>query len=406
MSGIIAFATQRFKKELFHFIALPFTTRLLVVSFSLRNIAYPLIGMFTSAFIWKLSNDVTFLILYYIGNFAVLPIMFLFNAKLLRFIRLPTLYSIGTVLTGISALMVVFYRVKSPEAYFLYGVLYGIGNGIYWANRNFLTLKHTASAVRSYVTGLLFTQGTLASIAVPAVAGWLIVLSKSGYEILVVAAFLILVAAGLLVQFASFDTPVLRADRPQPYSPQWKRTRLYSVAIGAVDVPLYILPTVLVLLAIGNEAVLGTVTSVMAIVTAGVTYLFGRKQQTQHFFPSFVACIALFMLAGSSFFWGISMGTVLWYTVVTNIADNLIWTTLMPVLMDGQDEETQRSGHTHYDLIVDTEWRVNLGRVAVLGLFWVVVFFGGTWALRSITILSGITALLAVALARAASKNG
>lgn len=399
MFGFIDTILRRIKKELGHFTALPFATRLLVISFSLRNIAYPLIGMFTSAYIWRVSNDVTLLIFYNIGNFAILPVMFLVNAKLLKYIRLPYLYSLGTVLTGVSALMVVFYRVTTPEAYVLYGIIYGVGNGIYWANRNFLTLKHTASESRSYITGLLFTQGTLSSIIVPTLAGWIIVLSRVGYEVLVVTAFVILLIAGTIIHLAAFESPVLHATHSQPYSLPWKRTRLYAVAIGAIDVPLYILPTVLVLATLGNEAVLGTVTSILAVITAVVTYVFGRKQQKRYFRATFIGLIGMFMLAGVGFIWGVLPSIVLWYTVITSIADNLIWTALMPVLMDGQDEESTRSGRTHYDVIVNTEWCINFGRIMVLGAFLALSAINIHLALKLITILSGIVAYIVVGLA-------
>ena len=151
---------------------MPETARRLSISYFLRSTAYPLISLFTSAYIWQTNKDLTLLILYYIGNFVVLPPVFIANQWLLRHIPLKKLYATSVVMTGISSLMVVFYRSSTPHAYIFYGILYGLANGIYWANRNFLTLRHTTPDTRSYFTGLQFTLGTIASVIVPFAKGY------------------------------------------------------------------------------------------------------------------------------------------------------------------------------------------------------------------------------------------
>jgi len=385
----------RIQREIAHFKRLPNTVRLLVISYFLRSVAYPLITIFTSAYIWQTNHDVTLLILYNVGDFAILPLLFIVNRWLLRRIRVNTLYSIGTVLTGISALMVIFYRSTTPEAYLFYGVLYGIGNGIYWANRNFLTLRHTTSDVRSYFTGLQFALGTIASVIVPPIAGWFIVTTNFGYETLVTAAFAILLAAGLIFQKTTFDQPTL-TDNHQRLSPLWRRVRFLSIAIGCVDSVIYILPTVLVLQALGNEGVLGIVNCGLAILTAGVSYVCGRKFKSSQYLPIFTGMLVAFIIAGIPLIFGISMLSVIWYLTIANLADSVIWIANEPVIMDMMDDEAKRSQVTHYRLIIDREWFVDMGRVGTLVLFMGITLYNPTFAIQIVASISGIVACACV----------
>ncbi|MEK7533399.1 MAG: MFS transporter [Patescibacteria group bacterium] len=393
----------RIQREIHHFRSMPETARRLSISYFLRSTAYPLISLFTSAYIWQTNKDLTLLILYYIGNFVVLPPVFIANQWLLRHIPLKKLYATSVVMTGISSLMVVFYRSSTPHAYIFYGILYGLANGIYWANRNFLTLRHTTPDTRSYFTGLQFTLGTIASVIVPFFAGWIIVLTVSAgilpstqiaYEALVGFAFILLVLAGYIIRGMTIETPVLTQNNAKPFSRAWQRARLLSIALGCADAPLYILPTVLVLQTLGNEAVLGSVSSIMAAVTAGITYVFGRKYRQQQFYPVFISLLLTFMLSGLPLFWGIGPFAVLWYIVIANLTDNLIWTANEPKIMDMMDNEVRASHSSYYRIIIDREWCVNIGRVGMYGIFLGLALVNQTLALQVVASLSGLTALL------------
>ncbi len=371
---------RRIRHELSHFSSMPETARRLSVSFFLRSAAYPLISIFTGAYIWQTNENITLLILYYIGNFLVLPPVFIANIWLLKHIPLKYLYAFGTVLTGLSSLMVVFYQSSSPILYFWYGIVYGLANGIYWANRNFLTLRHTTSETRSYFTGLQFTLSTFVSIIMPFLAGWIIVLATAtpifsrqiAYEFLVGIAFILLLIAGYIMKGVSIETPILSKKKHKPFSRHWNRARWLSIAIGCADSPLYILPTVLVLQTLGNEAILGSISSIMAILTAVITYIFGRKYSQTQFYPVFLTLLLCFAVSGIPLLFGINSFAILWYIVIANLTDNLIWTTNEPKIMDMMDQEVHRSHRAHYDVIVDREWFVNIGRV---GMYLVILAF-------------------------------
>lgn len=393
---------SRLTHELNHFRSMPETARRLSISYFLRSAAYPLISIFTSAYIWQTNQDLTLLIIYNIGNFLVLPPVFMANKWLLSHIALKKLYAISTVLTGVSSLMVVFYQSNRPEAYFIYGIVYGLANGIYWANRNFLTLRHTTSDTRSYFTGLQFTLSTFASIIVPLLAGWIIVLSTTthifpsrqfAYEVLVGIAFLLLLIGGFILKGVSIQTPHLPPGKRKPFSRHWNPVRWLSVAIGCSDSPLYVLPTVLVLQTLGNEGVLGSISSVMAVLTAIITYIFGRKYRQTQFYPVFTGLLIMFAISGIPLAFGMGSFGVLWYIVIANLTDNLIWTANEPKIMDMMDEEVHRSHLSHYDVILDREWFVNIGRVAMYLVFLSFTLIDQALALRITAVAGGLIAL-------------
>lgn len=335
----------------------------------------------------------------------MLPPVFIANKWLLSRVALKKLYALGTVLTGVSSLMVVFYQSDRPEAYLFYGVMYGLANGIYWANRNFLTLRHTTSETRSYFTGLQFTLSTFASIVVPLLAGWIIVLSTTtqlipsrqiAYELLVGIAFLLLLIGGLILKGVSIATPHLPKGTRKPFSRHWNRARWLSIAIGCSDSPLYILPTVLVLQTLGNEGVLGSLSSVMAVLTAIITYAFGRKYRQRYFYPVFITLLLMFTVSGLPLALGAGSFGVVWYIVLANLTDNLIWTANEPKIMDMMDDEVHRTHVSHYDVILDREWFVNIGRVGMYAVFLAFALIHESVALRWTAMASGCIALISL----------
>ncbi len=374
--------------------------RRLTASFFLRSIAYPLLTIFTGAYIYQSTGSSTNLILYYLGNFLMLPFMFLVNGRLLKRISLLRLYTAGTVLSGIAPLLVVFQRGTGPFTYLLYGALYGFGVGIYWANRNFLTVRYTDSANRSYFTGLQFFLGTVSSVAVPPLAGAVIVFTPHGYELSMLTAFGFLIAAGFMLRGSGYAAPDMSASARHPLSPQWRRARLLSVAIGSADSAIYILPTVLVLYAVGNEAVLGIVSGLAAVLSAAASYVFGRKYRQIWFIPWITAAYAAFAVSGIPLIAGITLLSIIWYLVLANMADSIAWIANEPVLMDEMDAETRRSGVSLYRLIVDREFSINTGRVAVLILFLVLTRFTDARSMGLIATICGLTAISCVGLAR------
>lgn len=384
---------RRIKKELSHFVALPETAKLLTLSYFLRSIAYPLMSIFTGAFIWQTSNDIVLLILYHLGNFIILPVMFVANAKLLRIISLRRLYAAGVMFSGLGPLLVIFQRSETPLMYLLYGILYGIGNGLYWANRNYLTVRQTTTTTRSYFTGLQFTLAIIASMVIPPIAGWIVIALSFGYQLLAILAVVFLLGAGFSLKHGMFKTPVFSGIKKHPSS-VWNKARWLSVAIGCVDSAIYILPTVLILKLTGNEAILGLVSGIASGLSGCASYVVGRKYRQPMFSLMFPIAIAGFILSGVPMLWGISIVSVSWYLLIANLSDSVIWIVNEPVIMDMIDDEVKRSGTSYQRLIAEREGFLNIGRIAVTLPFLAIAMINQTLALETIAVLCGAISLI------------
>ncbi len=394
---------RRITREIDHYRALPTTTRLLITSYFYRSAAYPLISTFASAYIWQANHNLTLLVLYQIAAMTLLPITFVCNKWLLKHFPFLHLYGAGVMFSGLSALLVVFFRSTAPLSYLVYGSLYGIGNGFYWANRNYLTLRHTTAEIRGTFTGINISLATATSTIIPLIAGWFIVLtvnsrifptSQIGYECLVGVAFILLVLAGWIIRNGSFAQPVVAETSRRPFSALWQKARLLSIAIGLVDAPSYILPTVLILKVLGNEGILGSVTGVLSLITAGATYIVGRVQHRYRFLPTFVLFLILFVIAGAPLMASIAVWSVAWYLILTTLLNNLIWTVNEPILMGMQDDEAHNNHITHMRLIIDREIFIDMGRILWFVIFLLLALKDQTLALSVTGTLSGILALI------------
>ena len=173
------------KSEITHFKNLPKKAQTLLISFFFYSTAYPMISIFINAFIWKNSNDITYLIYLRAGQFLMTPAAFLLGGILLKFIKIQHLYFIGTFFTAISSVLIIFLKNDTIFSFLLMGILLGIGAGLYWVNRNYLTIRETDEENRSYFFGLLFSFATLIGLVITLFTGWLIVFGMS-YQLIMI----------------------------------------------------------------------------------------------------------------------------------------------------------------------------------------------------------------------------
>ncbi len=352
----------RINKEIEHFQKLSESAQKLAVSYFLQGAAYPLVSTFINAFIWRQQQEPASVALYNLGNFIGLPLTFYINGLLLRKFKINQLYFIGAILTAISAALVIFYQQFSPIYYLIYGCIYGIGNGFYWANRNFLTLKETKSHERNYFIGLNFSVDTVTSIIIPFIIGWLIVLWSNSYQMMIVLAFLMFLGAGLVVLKNHYASPVVPFIFVKNLTQRWTGVRFLTVVIGAAEGIFFFLPTLLILLKLGSEGILGTVNSIIAILSAALIYFYGRKAQIRHQKPIFLVnlIVGLFssLIIAVYYTW---LGVFI-YTTISSLVVTFAWLTSDPMVMDITDAEVGQDEKKRYSMVFDRELFLNIGR--------------------------------------------
>lgn len=222
------------KSEILHFKNLPKKAQELLISFFFYSTAYPMISIFISAFIWKNNSNISHLIYFRAGQFLITPVAFLLGGILLKIFKINKLYFLGSIFMAISSMIIVFLKSETIFGFLIMGVLLGIGTGLYWANRNYLTLKETNEENRSYFFGLLFSFATLIGLVITLLVGWLIVFGMS-YQLLIAVAFILIFFSGFVILRGNYETPKIGRLFIRNSSYIWMRKRMIHLGIGLVE---------------------------------------------------------------------------------------------------------------------------------------------------------------------------
>lgn len=373
---------KHLKREYEHFKSLPIKLQELLLSFFLYSTAYPIISVFINAFIWKNNSSLIYLTALRLGQFIAVPFFFLLNGYLLKIFKIGTLYFIGSIFIAVSSVLVIFIKNTSLLSYILMGALLGLGAGLYWSNRNYLTIKETDDNNRSYFFGISFSFSVIIGLIVTFSVGWLIVFGLS-YQVLIIIAFVLICLSGYEVLKNNHENPKIGSFFVTHPSFAWKRKRLIHLGIGLIEGLCFFLPSLLILKILGNEGVLGTLTAISSIISAILIYFYGRKSKKdddrKYFIISIIWNIALSLLMAVFF----NKLTVVIYVLLNGLIINFIWLTGSPIVMKNIDIDVVDKEETRFSYIVDSEFFLNFGRVSSIMLsIFLAYYFGDNIAMR------------------------
>jgi len=395
------------KSEISHFKNLPKKAQELLISFFFYSAAYPMISIFISAFIWKNNNNISYLIFFRIGQFFITPLAFLLGGILLKVVKIDTLYFIGALFIATSSVLIIFLKNNSALAFVYMGILLGIGAGLYWVNRNYLTIKETNEENRSYFFGLLFSFATLIGLIVTLLTGWLIVFGMS-YQLLIVIAFVLIFFSGFIVLKSNHETPKIGKFFINNSSYIWTRKRFIYLGIGLVEGLSYVIPGLLILTVLGNEGVLGSLTAASSILSTILIYYYGRKSRSNDHKIYFIISTLLTLLTALLIAVVYNKFTVIIYSLLNGLTISFIWLTFAPPVLNNIDLEVGNIEEKRFSYILDSEFFVNAGRIIALAISLIVsIYYGVTNSLRfSPLILSCLQVLLFIYLEKfRKSKN-
>lgn len=377
------------KKEITYFSEnITGNVRKVFVSNIFKTISSPLVTTFLNAFIWRISGSVVDVVIYNIGLFIFLPIAFYINGLLLKYIHIRKLIAWGAIFSGISSTAFIFFGYSNSIAIFLYGCIWGLGNGFYWANRNYLELKETYKEVRLYFYGFLSSFSSITNIIVPLFAGWFIVFGsfshlysqKHAYWIIFTISFILMFLCGRGILYGTFESPVPDKITLKTTS-FFNKRRILNIAGGFVDGTPFI-STLLILFVLGNEGVLGSITALVSIVTAIAIYLYGRKGKQTSELRVIVASSVLMLISGFCLIvLPLKIG-IISYVLLYGIASSFLNMLITPILFSLSEDEMSNNTTSRYSFIFDNELFLNIGRL--LSLF---IVIGFTLLVSSITAL-------------------
>jgi YQGE family putative transporter len=208
--------------------------------------------------------------------------------------------------------------------------------------------------------------------------GWLIELGKySGlyspamaYWVFSILASIILISSGLIILKTDYKTPRIGKMLQLKISKNWNRIRFINFSAGVLEGLSFYLPTLLVLFYLGEEGVLGTISSVVILFTVVIAYSYGRLAKPHHRRPIFFISLIFYLILASLLFILNHPYNIIVFVLFAGIPTIFQWLTIDPLWLDATDKEINKNNDNRYPLILDREIFLEGGRIiSVFALF-------------------------------------
>jgi YQGE family putative transporter len=387
------------KNELKYLEKLSPKSKSLLLSYFVFSCVGPLLFIFSNAYIWNSTNNAVSLALYNIGLSLGLSITFYINGYLLKKLQINFLYALSFVVSGISPIILVFINNLNQEKILLIGLIAGISNGLYWANRNLLELRTTIDTERNYFSGLALSIDTLMNVIIPFAFGLLIELLKvnrilsyqDSYKLIVVIISVILFAGFIYIIRSSFTVETPGEIFVFKISKLWWSSRLLKFTQGLLDGILLFFSTLIILYLIGSEGILGTLQSASAILTSIVLYIIGKRSSAESRIK--ILGLGALITAITSVLFSIIFGSIgtLQYVLLQGVGIYIMWMAANPLSLQSIEIDQKNDLSKSYFYICDNELFLNIGRITGIGMFiWIYQNTSFESTLRLTTLLSAV----------------
>lgn len=405
--------TRYWQREINHFNTLSASAQKLLYSIFFYNITGPIAGIFTNAFLLRQTQDFNLVALFNLCLFLAVPFGFYLNGILMKKFMPSSLYFLGLICEGITIASILFISQITSSTIIIFGLIYGLSVGIYWANRNLLTLKTTESNNRIYFSSIETNSNTIANIFIPILLGWFIALGGTthlyspqlGYKVLAIFMLLILIIVGFIIMNLSVKIPHSPSLWLKSASPQWKKFRWYELIVGFMGGSSLFLPVLMIFTFIGKEGSLGLIQSGAALLSALIIYLLTKSISIHHRLLVLTISVVLAIVGATAFSLLYSSVGVIIFLICTALATPLLWIALNSLNYDLIDEENKNS-EKHYAYVCDQEIYLNLGRVLAIGFFILLIqLFSNNTALRFAPLVLAASEIFLFFIAKSIEKN-
>lgn len=399
-------------KERNHFQKLSTEAQKLLTSIALFYVIGPIFSIFINAFIWRQSQEFLLVSFYNILVYLGIPFGFYLNGILLRKVSPKRMYFLGLLVSGLTIVFLIYMPTLTYLSVGLFGFIHGIAGGVYWANRNLLTLKTTTSDNRIYFSGLESILSTYSKIFIPLVTGWFIVLGSStnlytevtGYKIMATLMMVIIAVTGFFIMTMHIPPMHYKTLLLHKVSSSWQKFRMLQVILGFLQAVSVLLPTLMVLSLVGKEDALGTVQAAASILTAFVVYKLAKSLKVKHRLTLLQISFAVGLIGAVAFSISYSGLGVLIFYASQAIAAPFLWIATSSLNYDLIDED--KNEKTHYAYISDQEIFLNGGRIAAILVFIALIYvYSNDVALRFTPLIFAFSQIFLSLLARSIEKK-
>lgn len=359
--------------------------RKLITANFLFGLFNPFYLIFANTFIFSSTGgDLLLNLLYSSYNYVGILGGFILTGYLLKRIHVKNMLIIGCMMLFTSIMVLFFMPEKRLSEFwvFIFGLSTGVGNGIYWASRNYLTLVNTNDQNRNFFAGVDFILISIGRIITPLIigfyigegvrAGWFS--HEFAYRSTLVFAFLLVLAITLVIWPRKYRTVTPEKFLYLKYMKQWKKVRKMMVVMGFYQGALLTLPPILILKYVGNESAVGTLSSVSYLVAIFLVFYISRRTGTEH--RTLILKSGIFiLLVGSVLFSSLLYFTTTLATsilmVAMFIAEPIINFPFRATFMKAIDELYLLEKRDIYAYVVDIEIYAAIGRIVGLTMFYV-----------------------------------
>jgi len=372
------------KKEIAAFDILGADAKRLLAANFIYALAFPFIIVFGSAFILRATGgDKIMTIFYNWGFFAGLILGYMMTGSLLKnkLMNIKVLFAIGILLTVIPLCVLMFFGKESGYLVIFYGFLIGIGNGIYWSCRNFLTLLVTNNDNLNFYTSVEQFIIIFCNALIPLLFGTFVLgntvdpdakMQMYKYTSLVVIATNLI--ACLLVMKSNFKNPEIKKFMYSGFGKNWQLQRLLTFCVGMVESGFMVLMTLLILTVAGDESVLGKIEFTTAILSIISIYIVGRISKPHHRGRIMLAgaisliiggTILVFTITNQNLILGISISFfgVIIMKISQVVADPMVHSAFRATYISSCDKMSVVEKRDSYSYIMDNEYFMNGGRI-------------------------------------------
>ena len=344
----------------------------------------PFYIIFSNTYIFNYNpeGDISFNIIYSALTFVGNPLGFILSGILLRQLHVKTLFIVGmsVIIVNMAVMMFIPSAWLTPASIFFFGLISGLGSGIYWSSRTYLTVVSTDDTVRDFFSGLDYVFFIAGGIVTPALVGSWIGLHETGlfsrqfaYQSAMLFALGLVVFASITVARGKFSTVNAKRFLKYKFIKSWQTTRAYVFIMGIYHGAILGVPAVFMMLYVGQEQQLGLVESAthfFALISIYIVSSISKRALR----PYVMLAGSILFLIGALAFGSLLPGHAAIATVILVIAFYLSDPTMnfpyRASFMRSIDHSSAIEKRDPYTYLTDIEQFNALGRLVSIGAFY------------------------------------
>jgi YQGE family putative transporter len=380
----------------------------------------PFYAIFSNTFIFNITKgNLEMNLVYSMFTFIGIILGFYITGIASKKIHIQILLLAGVWLLFLSIVIMFSMPVNKLnfETLLLIGLFTGIGSGVYWAARNYLTLILTDDTNRDFFSGIDYILISSGRIITPLIVGIYIgagikfgwFTPSFAYRSVLVVAFILTVLTTIISFRVKTRVYLTENIFKIAFTKQWSNIRYLMVVTGFFQGAYFVVPSVFIMKFVGGEGTVGTINSIGYIVAIFIVYIISSRSGIEH--RTSIIRLGLFMfLAGAIVFLALlrfnpytgTYALIFLMLLTEPILNFPIRATLLNAV-DIEKEYKMTNGYAHF---VDVELFAAIGRIACMIFFYILYMsIPSNFSLPLFILLISLIQFLTIPLSRRINSN-